>query len=59
MLITDTQQSDSVIQTYTYTFFFLIEVLLLYNIVLSEKPGLNSTFKKLRSWHLTPSLHGK
>ena len=25
----------------------------------SEKVGLNSTFKKLRSWHLIPSLHGK
>ena len=25
----------------------------------SEKGGLNSTFKKLRSWHLVPSLHGK
>ena len=25
----------------------------------SEKPGLNSTFKKRRSWHLIPSLHGK
>ena len=25
----------------------------------SEKAGLNSTFKKLRSWHLVPSLHGK
>ena len=25
----------------------------------SEKAGLNSTFKKLRSWHLIPSLHGK
>ena len=25
----------------------------------SEKPGWNSTFKKLRSWHLVPSLHGK
>ena len=25
----------------------------------SEKVGLNSTFKKLRSWHLAPSLHGK
>ena len=25
----------------------------------SEKPGLNSTFRKLRSWHLVPSLHGK
>ena len=25
----------------------------------SEKIGLNSTFKKLRSWHLIPSLHGK
>ena len=26
----------------------------------SEKAGLkNSTFKKLRSWHLFPSLHGK
>ena len=25
----------------------------------SEKVGLNSTFKKLRSWHLVPSLHGK
>ena len=25
----------------------------------SEKPGLNSTFKKLRSWHLVPSLHSK
>ena len=25
----------------------------------SEKLGLNSTFKKLRSWHLVPSLHGK
>ena len=24
-----------------------------------EKVGLNSTFKKLRSWHLVPSLHGK
>ena len=25
----------------------------------SGKVGLNSTFKKLRSWHLVPSLHGK
>ena len=25
----------------------------------SEKAGLNSTFRKLRSWHLGPSLHGK
>ena len=25
----------------------------------SEKAGLNSTFKNLRSWHLVPSLHGK
>ena len=25
----------------------------------SEKPGLNSTFKKLRSWYLDSSLHGK
>ena len=25
----------------------------------SEKAGLNSTFQKLRSWHLVPSLHGK
>ena len=25
----------------------------------SEKVGLNSTFQKLRSWHLVPSLHGK
>ena len=26
----------------------------------SENAGfLNSTFKKLRSWHLVPSLHGK
>ena len=25
----------------------------------SEKIGLNSTFRKLRSWHLVPSLHGK
>ena len=25
----------------------------------SGKAGLNSTFKKLRSWHLVPSLHGK
>ena len=25
----------------------------------SEKVGLNSTFKKLRSWHSVPSLHGK
>ena len=25
----------------------------------SEKVGLNSTFRKLRSWHLGPSLHGK
>ena len=24
-----------------------------------EKPGLNPTFKKLTSWHLVPSLHGK
>ena len=24
-----------------------------------EKVGLNSTFRKLRSWHLVPSLHGK
>ena len=23
----------------------------------SEKSGLNSTFRKLRSWHLAPSLH--
>ena len=25
----------------------------------SVKAGLNSTFKKVRSWHLAPSLHGK
>ena len=25
----------------------------------SEKVGLTSTFRKLRSWHLVPSLHGK
>ena len=25
----------------------------------TEKAGLNSTFKKLRSWHPVPSLHGK
>ena len=25
----------------------------------SEKLPLNSTFRKLRSWHLVPSLHGK
>ena len=25
----------------------------------SEKVGLNSTFRELRSWHLVPSLHGK
>ena len=25
----------------------------------SEKTCLNSTFKKLRSWHPVPSLHGK
>ena len=25
----------------------------------SEKGGLNSTFKKLKSWHPIPSLHSK
>ena len=25
----------------------------------SEKVGLNSTFRKRRSWHPVPSLHGK
>ena len=25
----------------------------------SEKVGLNSTFRKLRSWHRVPSVHGK
>ena len=25
----------------------------------SEKAGLNSAFKKLRPWHLVPSLHQK
>ena len=25
----------------------------------SEKVGLSSTFRKQRSWHLVPSLHGK
>ena len=25
----------------------------------NEKVGLNSTFRKLRSWHPVPSLHGK
>ena len=25
----------------------------------SEKVGLKSTFRKLRSWHLVPSLHEK
>ena len=25
----------------------------------SEKVGLNSPFRKLRSWHPVPSLHGK
>ena len=26
---------------------------------MSEKLAYSSTFKKLRSWHLVPSLHGK
>ena len=25
----------------------------------SEKVGLNSTFRKLRSWHLVPTFHGE
>ena len=25
----------------------------------SEKAGINSTFKKLKSWYLVPLLHGK
>ena len=25
----------------------------------SENTGLNATFKKQKSWHLVPSLHGK
>ena len=25
----------------------------------SEKAGLNSAFRKLRSWHLIPSFHGR
>ena len=25
----------------------------------NEKVGLSSTFRKQRSWHLVPSLHGK
>ena len=25
----------------------------------SEKVGLKLTFRKLKSWHLVPSLHGK
>ena len=25
----------------------------------NENVGLNSTFRKLRSWHLLPSFHGK
>ena len=25
----------------------------------SEKPGLKLNFRKLRSWHLVPSFHGK
>ena len=25
----------------------------------NEKVGLKPTFRKLRSWHLVPSLHGK
>jgi len=25
----------------------------------SEKAGLNSIFRKLRSWHLAPSFHAK
>ena len=25
----------------------------------SEKVGLSSTFRKLRSWHPVPSIHGK
>ena len=25
----------------------------------SEKVGINLIFRKLRSWHLVPSLHGK
>ena len=25
----------------------------------NERAGLNSVFKKLKSWHLVPSLHGK
>ena len=36
-----------------------LNILLMKVKVESEKVGLNSTFKKLRSWHPVPSLHGK
>ena len=36
-----------------------LNILLMKVKVESEKVGLNSTFKKLRSWHTVPSLHGK
>ena len=32
---------------------------LLLRVKASEKAGLKLAFRKLRSWHLVPSLHGK
>ena len=43
------------------TFMAEIEELksLLMKVKVSEKVGLKLTFRKPRSWHLVPSLHGK
>ena len=37
----------------------LKSLLMKVKVMKSEKVGLSSTFRKLRSWHLVPSLHGK
>ena len=70
-----TKQNSPSPQDYhaSYAFFLDVEIQNLSNISLlyhlksllmkvkeeSEKDGLSSTFRKPRSWHLVPSLHGK
>ena len=56
-LLVRVPQRTELIEFYTHTHTNIYTVLSIYRE--SEKAGLKLNIQKLRSWHLSPSLHGK
>ena len=56
-LLVRVPQRAELIEFYTHTHTNIYTVLSIYRE--SEKAGLKLNIQKLRSWHLSPSLHGK